>query len=188
MAIRKKLIVDPISGIVKGYRDIGRDCVDESKQATEALVFRLVPLASRTPYPVGFFFVDKIDANLQSVLISQCLQISAESSIDIVNITCDGCSSNVLTLQKLGATLPDAPWFNHPCNEQIVSIFPESLAAHQVKACKCILLYIAILKVHATLDPVHMLKLCRNAFSILWVFHSESGAIEYRYIEELFHL
>lgn len=39
-------------------------------------------------------------------------------------------------------------------------------------------------KVHVTLDPVHMLKLCRNAFSVLRVFHSESGAVEYRYIED----
>ena len=41
---------------------------------------------------------------------------------------------------------------------------------------------------HVTLDPVHMLKLCRNAFSVLWVFHSESGSIDYRYIEDLFRL
>ena len=95
MTIRKQLILDPTSGIVKVYTDIGGDCVDVSKQATEALVFLLVPLTSRTRYPVGFFFVDKIDANIQSTLIRQCLQIAAERSIDVVNITCDGCSSNV---------------------------------------------------------------------------------------------
>ena len=109
MTIRKQLILDPTSGIVKVYTDIGGDCVDVSKQATEALVFLLVPLTSRTRYPVGFFFVDKIDANIQSTLIRQCLQIAAERSIDVVNITCDGCSSNVSTLQKLVATLPAAP-------------------------------------------------------------------------------
>ena len=37
---------------------------------------------------------------------------------------------------------------------------------------------------HVTLDPVHMLKLCRYAFSVFWVFHSGSGSIDYRYIED----
>ena len=127
MAIRKRLIVDPIHGVVKGYTDIGGDCIDESKQATEALVFLLVPLTSRTRYPVGFFFVNKVDANLQSALIRQCLQVAAERSIEVVNITCDGCSSNVSTLHKLGAALPVTPWFNHPYTEQVVSTVPPYL-------------------------------------------------------------
>lgn len=36
-----------------------------------------------------------------------------------------------------------------------------------------------------TLDPAHMLKLCRNAFATLRVFKSEHGEIDYRYIEML---
>lgn len=35
------------------------------------------------------------------------------------------------------------------------------------------------------MDPAHTLKLCRNAFATYRMFKSVSGAIDYRYIEDL---
>ena len=119
MSLRRRLIMDHLAGTIHGYVDIGGEqVVDEKKEAKEALVFLLVPLTSRTRYPVGFFFVDKIDAALQSTLIRQCLQLCAEQHIQVVNITCDGCHANISTLKRLGASIPDAPYFKHPTTQK----------------------------------------------------------------------
>ena len=128
------------------------------KEAKEALVFLLVPVTGRTRYPAAYFYIDSIDSQLQYTLIKQFLDLTAEKSIVIVNITCDGCKANLTTLKKLGASIPDRPSFPHPTQNYQVNV---------------------------TLDPVHMLKLCRNAFGTLRIFHSNSGEINYKYIEDL---
>lgn len=115
MSIRKQVQVK--QGKVTGYCDFGgsiRAAGKENIMATEALVFLLVPLLSRTRYPIGFFFVDKIDSTLQSSLITHCLQLTASKSIEVVNVTCDGCPANLSTLRALGASIPDNPLFQHP--------------------------------------------------------------------------
>lgn len=115
MSIRKQTIIQ--NAKVYGHCDFGGaiGAADRGdKLATEALVFLLVPILGRSQYPVGFFFVDKIDSTLKSALINQCLTLTAEKSIEVVNVTCDGCPSNLATLRNLGATIPDNPEFQHP--------------------------------------------------------------------------
>lgn len=91
--------------------------------ASEGLVFLLVPLLERARYPIGYFFVDKINANAQVQLITQCLQLTGENGIHIVNITCDGCPANLSTLRILGADLPGSPTFKHPHFNQQVTCY-----------------------------------------------------------------
>ena len=159
MAIRKRLIVDRSTGNIQGHCTVG----DTTKVAKEALVFLLVPLLGGVRYPVGYFLVDKIDSDVQSQLIRQCLEWTAESNIKIVNITCDGCQSNMTTLKKLGADIPHQNYFTHPSQQM-----------HH--------------KVFVTLDAVHMLKLARNALGSIRKFQSTDGLVEYRYLEDLIHL
>ena len=136
MAIRKRLIVEKSSNKVLGHVTIG----NSEKVASEALVFLLVPiLGAQVRHPIGYFLVDKVDSDLQSQLIQQCLKLTAESKIRVVNVTCDGCASNVSTLNKLGASIPSTPYFKHPQMDH---------------------------KVYTTLDAVHMLKLARNALGM----------------------
>lgn len=124
MSIRKRIIKEK-SGILNGYCDFGGSVGAAGKEqtpASEALVFLLVPLLERTRQPIGFFFIDKIDSQLQSSLINQCLQLCQERDIKIVNVTCDGCASNTATLRLLGADLPNNPSFKHPYADHEVSI------------------------------------------------------------------
>ena len=121
----------------------------------------LVPILGGARFPVGFFLVDKIDSDMQTQLITQCLTVTAEEKITIVNVTCDGCQSNLSTLKKLGAVIPSVSSFKHPSMEHDVFV---------------------------TLDPVHMLKLGRNAFGTYRRFKSAAGTIDYKYIEDLVNL
>ena len=155
MSIRKRLIVNKHTNHVEGRVTIGSDM---EKMATESLVFLLVPLLGGPRHPIGYFLVDKIDSNVQQQLITQCLTLTAEHGIKIVNITCDGARSNVLTLEKLGAKIPSEPYFKHPTKDH---------------------------KVYTTLDAVHMLKLARNAFGSLKRFKSDEGEIDFSFVEKL---
>lgn len=157
MAIRKRLILNKATNQVLGHVTIG----DTTKMASEALVLLLVPVLGGIRHPVGYFFVDKVDSDVQTKLVQQCLQLTAEHKIRIVNVTCDGCNSNLATLKKLGADVPNQPYFKHPYMD------------HQV---------------FTLLDPVHMLKLARNAIGSLRQLKSEDGVIDYKYIEDLHKL
>lgn len=126
MSIRKRLIVNKgDNAAVDGLVNLGCDFTHESekKLASEGLVFLLVPLLSRGRFPVGYFLVDKIDATAQAYLIKQCLELTAEHGLRIINVTCDGCAANISTLQKLGARIPEQPKFKHPTDGYYVSSF-----------------------------------------------------------------
>lgn len=154
MSIRKRLILEKSALEVKGHVTIG----DKSKMASEALVFLLVPVVGGVRHPIGYFYVDKVDSEVQHTLIDECLKLTAEHGLRIVNVTCDGAKSNIATLRKLGASIPDKPYFKHPTMPH---------------------------KVYVSLDAVHMLKLARNAFGTLRKFKTTDGIIDYKYIEQL---
>lgn len=123
MSIRKRLIVNRGSSSIDGLVNLGCPFThaSEKKLASEALVFLLVPLLSRARYPIGYFLIDKVDATTQASLIKQCLVITAEHELNVLNVTCDGCPSNISSLQKLGANIPDTPYFKHPIKEYEVT-------------------------------------------------------------------
>lgn len=120
MSIRKRVTIDKATNRMVGYVDIGHQHDGPVKEAKEALVFLLVPVAGRTRYPAAYFFINSIDATLQSALIRQFLQLTAEKSITVINITCDGCRANLTTLKMLGAVVPERPWFPHPSKDHKV--------------------------------------------------------------------
>ena len=109
MAIRKMSVYDPSSGEFRGICDYGQ-LIAESPEApaTEALVFLLVPLRGSHQYPVGYFYVDKVNSNVQTQLVT--------------NITFDGASSNITMANKLGVdvmSLPANTSFTHPCLPEV---------------------------------------------------------------------
>lgn len=120
MAIRRKLTVNRTTGKVSGGVTIG----NSDDIATEALLFLLVPLCGGGKrYPIGYFLVNKINASSQAQLIKQCLILTADYSLKVLNITFDGCSTNVSTAVKLKATLPLQNFFKHPTSDyQVTSL------------------------------------------------------------------
>jgi hypothetical protein len=126
-----------------GYCDYGGVVAEESERlASEALVFLLVPLHySVMKYPVGYFLVDKVNADIQTRLVQNLLSITAEKGVLLRNITSDGASANIAMFSALGADLEilnPKPYFNHP------------QLGHRV---------------YTTLDICHMLKLGRNTLA-----------------------
>lgn len=87
---------------------------EKDEMATEALVFMLVPLCGGKRYPIGYFLINRINAQTQAQLLKQCLILTAEYGIKVLNITFDGCSTNMSTAAKLNASLPHQNLFKHP--------------------------------------------------------------------------
>jgi hypothetical protein len=122
MSIRKRQVLDK-SEVIHGNVNFGGQLsTDDSKVATEVLVFLLMPITGSDRVPCAYFLVDKADANVQASLIRQFLTVAASRDIDILSLTCDGCPANIATLRKLGAVIPDQPWFRHPTKDQKVSL------------------------------------------------------------------
>lgn len=191
MSIRKRTIMQQGTGTILGHVDYGGEIGDGGKPgilASEALVFLLVPLLSQTRHVIGYFLVDKIDAQMQASLVTTSLQLCQDRGIQVVNITCDGAPSNISTLQKLGGSVPDHPFFKHPTASHNVSKKFKVFLVFTVFEQLVNLCSFCYLQVHITLDPAHMIKLCRNAFAELKVFVSDDGEVNYRYVEELIRL
>ena len=164
MAIRKMSVYDPSSGEFRGICDYGQ-LIAESPEApaTEALVFLLVPLRGSHQYPVGYFYVDKVNSNVQTQLVTNILKLTSDAGLIIRNITFDGASSNITMANKLGVdvmSLPANTSFTHPCLPKV--------------------------DVHISLDACHMLKLAINALAEFQAFKTEDGQlIEWRYVSQL---
>lgn len=162
MSIRKETRYE--HGKFTGFCDYGGLIAeDRNAVASEALVFLLVPLKGvSSQYPIGYFLVDKVNAEVQAELIKTALALTAEKNLRICSVTCDGCAVNISTLNILGCHLdPEncVPYFNH------VSL------PH---------------KVYATLDICHMIKLTRNALADMGTFLTASNEkISWEYIERL---
>ena len=162
MSIKKQ--TSYAGGHFTGFCDYGGIVAeDRDELCTEALVFLLVPLSySKLQYPVGYFFVDKINSRVQTELVMSLLHITADKSIKIRNITCDGAAANQTMFSLLGCRmdpLDPKPYFKHPKADY---------------------------NIYATLDICHMLKLARNSLAELKTFFTSSEErICWQYIADL---
>ena len=152
MACRKQTIYE--HGKLLGFCDYGGVVVgDRDALASEALVFILVPLkGSARQYIIGYFLVDKINAQVQAELVNTALILTADQGLHVNTVTCDGCAANISTLNILGASMDPLnciPFFSHPVTKN---------------------------KVFATLDICHMLKLARNALAEMGCFVTKDGS------------
>lgn len=154
-----------LNGKYSGCVDYGGIIAEDTDRlCTEALVFLLVPLSfSMTKYPVGYFLVDKVNANVQCQLVQSILHLTAAQGIKIRNITCDGAAANQAMFSQLGASLDvmnPKPYFQHPNMDH---------------------------KVYTTLDICHMIKLSRNALADYKSFHvaNTEERICWQYIVDL---
>lgn len=128
--------------------------IDAEKLAWEVLVFQIVSLKEKFKCPIGYFFVDKISAEIQGQLISTALRMLADINIIVRCLTSDGAATNVKTYRILGCDLvyPNIrSFFKHPSKDVIE---------------------------HCILDPIHLMKLARNVFAKTCL-SSEKGEIKF---------
>ncbi len=137
----------------EGFVDFGQDLeIDHEKLATEALVFMLVGLSGRWKFPVGYFFCDKVDAEVQSRLVQLALDLAHEHGLKVHSVTCDCTNVNPKTLSLLGCQ-----WLG---DELLSNLDPSFTHGNEV---------------HMVLDACHLLKLARNALAALKVMVDGQG-------------
>jgi hypothetical protein len=159
MSIRKQILYDQKEGKNIGYVDLGGVNVDNQEDlATEALVFQVVSLRGHFKCTIGYFYINKISSSVLSQLLKMAVYKLKESGVNVQNITFDGASSNISAVNKLGCKLPNKPFFR-------LSGFDYDITV--------------------TLDPPHMLKLCRNTLADKKVIESPDGVVQYKFIESL---
>lgn len=152
------------NGTVRGYVDLGFEMENANPipLAKDALVLMAVSLDSSWKIPLGFFFINGINADTNSGLITQSL---IRLHVKVVSVTLDGPSQHFSTMRLLGAhfNLPDPkPFFPHP-----------STGA----------------KVYVIFDCCHMLKLIRNCLGDYKDLKDNEGKlIQWKYIPFLAHL
>lgn len=164
MAIRKQTSYE--NGKFTGFCDYG-GCIAEDADsiASEALAILLIPLTGGSiQYPIAYFFVNKVNAKVQSELIRTAMVLTAEKGLTVRAITCDGCAANISTLGLLG-----------------ININPEKSCPGEHPIFKS--------KLYGTLDACHMLKLARNALGDMGSFVTAEGqVISWQYIRSLYEL
>ena len=163
MSIRKYRFYDVQSGSELDFIDYGSAAVeDPDRLACEALVFLLIPFCGSMKFPIAYFLCEQTPSQVQAELIRTALTLTATSGIQVRNVTCDGCSSNIATLHLLGCSLdPRDPKvaFHHPSFDY---------------------------DVYASLDICHILKLARNALASMDSFvTSDNQQISWGYIRSL---
>lgn len=162
MAIRKQVLWDNSQGRFTGNVNYGGLIeVDFEMAASEALFLQIVSYTENFKSPVAYFLINKVDADLQSQIIINCIRSLFDSGIIIRSITSDGTQTNIATYNKLGCNFFSEKInssFPHPCDPQI--------------------------KVYCMLDTCHMLKLARNTFAEKNL-SSPSGKISWEFVKEL---
>lgn len=99
MAIRSQVLYDTKNDKFCGYINYGTIAVENKEElAKEALVFQIVSYRCKFKCPTAYFFINKINANLQAQLLLHAIQLLQEIGITVRSLTCDGCGTNKKTL------------------------------------------------------------------------------------------
>ena len=169
MSIRKQIIWDVKNNKYVGFCDYGNELRLEGSEATasEVLVFMLVALKGKWKWPIGYFFVNKVNATIQAQLVRTALTLASGAGVRVWSVTCDGTATNYETLRQLGCDLFKSnyrdikPFFKHPTEDCNVWFVP---------------------------DACHNLKLARNALGTYGSFVSPSGKIMWCYFQHLVNI
>lgn len=141
----------------------GAEPDDSTPAAGEALVFMVVALDCSWKLSIGYFLIDYLNADEKANILTMAFQKLFDVHVKAVNVTCDGPRTNFSVLKKMGANFDPTSLkvtFPHPCD------------ANQ--------------NVTVLLDPCHMVKLMRNAFSDLKVLVDPDGKeIKWEFIQSL---
>ncbi|CAK8674242.1 unnamed protein product [Clavelina lepadiformis] len=166
MHIRSHTPFNKFTGKYEGFVNYGEGILpfDTEAVASEALVFMLVGLQGCWKYPVGYVLCNKMTATDLKLLIFKAIEIASSNGLNIVSVTCDGCSVNLQAMCQAGCKIGQSVAeidgaFRHPSKEDPIYFMP---------------------------DPCHMLKLARNALADLGIIHDgEKQPIKWKHISNL---
>lgn len=167
MAIRKQLIWNETKKQFIGYVDYGLNTEynDSTEEASDALVFMVVPINSKGKLPISYYFTNTFSGEEKAEIVKNLLRVIDETGADVLSFTFDGASSNISMAENLGATLQFnnlSPFFVNPYTLRNIYIF---------------------------LDACHMMKLIRNNWAAKGILYDGDGnAIKWDYIKALVDL
>lgn len=162
MSIRDIFWTEKESGKVYGYCDLGDIAhTDTEKLATESLVFIINSFSRKFKCPLAYFFINKINAIVQTQLVLAVISILYEAGIIVRSLTSDETSTNLKTYEYLGCCL-------NPTNLR-------SSFSHQE---------VPQINIHCIIDPCDFMKMCCNCMAELILSHGES-TISFEYIKKL---
>jgi hypothetical protein len=147
-----------------GYIDHGNGPDENGTLANESLVFIAVGLLKAWRFPLSYFLTrGALTAVQQHALVKEAIIRLHDIGVTVRAIVCDGTSANIATLEMFrGCHLPDTPWFEHPRLEAV--------------------------RIFATLDASHMVKLARNAFAKGEIQDSHGNSIAFSFVSRLFEV
>ncbi|KYN27779.1 THAP domain-containing protein 9, partial [Trachymyrmex cornetzi] len=138
---------------------------DNLLEATSVCVFLLVCINGNWKIPVAYYVIRSLSGKERANLIKIVLGSLHKIGAVVVNITMDGCASNISTMNYLGANISA---------ENLISYFMHPISKE---------------KVYLMLDACHMIKLIRNTYDTKRNIHDSSeNKIEWRYIVNLIEL
>ena len=109
MSIAEFIYFCRTTGAFKGFVDFGKDIVigpdQRETKAKNALVFMLVSLRGNWKYPVGYVFIDGIDAGTLHALLRRAMDLCFSHELDVVAVTMDGTTTNFAAMRKFGCVL-----------------------------------------------------------------------------------
>ena len=110
-----------------------------------------------------YVLIDKCNADTLSTLVSHALTLLEEHGLNVRCVTCDGTTTNLSTMTRLGC--------------KIGNTLDDLDGTFELNGRKC----------YFSPDPPHNLKLGRNSLGDMKVFLDDRGQrIEWRFIEELY--
>lgn len=130
--------------------------------ASNAIVFMVNGINVRFNQPIGFYFINTLKTSEKMLLIITALKFLAEIDVKVCVITFDGLSTNVTSMEFLGASFR-----LDNLRPYIISPIDNS-------------------KIFILFDPPHMLKLMRNLIGAeRLLFDRHGGKIEWKFYENL---
>ena len=144
MSIRRAQIYSRSKDKFLGHVDLGAGELDDTRLATNALVFMAVGLKGCWRHPVAYFLTDHLSGETQAELTRTVLCALSDAGLKVRTFVADGLHANLAMFSHLGVEtmqpkqlqLPVVGnYFNHPATND---------------------------KIYVMLDVVHMLKLMRN--------------------------
>lgn len=160
MSIRSEIVYDKNTDKYWGYLDYGGIVTAANAKVIATEVLQIISLKKKFKCPIGYFFINKISANVQAQLILTAIRFLSNIDIEVISLTCDGAPTNFATYLNLGCNF-DFPEiktsFKHPCRD---------------------------LNIYCIFDPPHMLKLIRNVFAETNLI-SKKGEIKFEFVQSL---
>ena len=149
-----------------GYEDIGISSVQDCETlATEATVFMAVGIIRAWKLPLAYFLTKgSMSGDQQSNLLREATCRLADVGVQVRTVVFDGAPGNIATVNKLGAQLPDTPFFNHPSTAFAGAV------------------------IWTVVDSPHMLKLSRNCLATHALVDSRGDVISWDHITGLLAL